>query len=137
MVTYYQGPDALITHEVFEIRSPQLRRYPLADLHDVHVVKEGRDPFVPASLAVAAAVSIMAAATWLLPASPATWFTVVALGVTPAAVGGVWWRKNRPYWILRATYRHYQVELFRCSDQRTFGQVRRGLLRALEGVRGW
>ena len=67
MVTYYEGPDTLITHEVFEIRSPRLRRYLISDLRDVHVVKEGRDPFVPASLAVAAAVSILAAATWLLP----------------------------------------------------------------------
>jgi hypothetical protein len=36
---------------------------------------------------------------------------------------------------LRARYRDVEVLLFACSDHRTFGQVKRGLTRALEGRR--
>ncbi|MGC9667166.1 DUF6232 family protein [Planosporangium sp. 12N6] len=36
---------------------------------------------------------------------------------------------------LRATYRGYEILLFRSSDMRTFGQVKRGLMRVLEGRR--
>jgi hypothetical protein len=41
-----------------------------------------------------------------------------------------WW--SRMVWELRAMYRGRPVLLYSSSDERTFGQVRRALVRALE-----
>jgi hypothetical protein len=86
MTTYYQGPLALITHEVFVSCSPPLQRFQLTQLRAVGVVRGGPDR----------------------------------------------WYRRRPVWELVAGYQGAQVSLFATADKRTFGQVRRALLRALE-----
>ena len=91
MVTYYRGPSALITHQIFEVRGPDQRRYAIADLYDVHIV----------------------------------------------LFSGAWWRLNPPEYQLCATYRGHEVELYRTRDPRTFGQVKRGLIRALEAIEAY
>jgi hypothetical protein len=90
VTTYYRGPLALITHEVFVSWSPPLqRRYRLAQLHAVEVVRAAPDPGTP-------------------------------------------WYRRRRVWALVAAYQGHSVRLFATPDSRTFGQVRRALLRALE-----
>jgi hypothetical protein len=41
-------------------------------------------------------------------------------------------RGRHVVWELTATYHDRPVTLFRCADERTFGQVKRALVRALE-----
>lgn len=48
------------------------------------------------------------------------------------APGSLRWFAARSHQ-LRATYGGFEILLFESSDMRTFGQVKRGLLRALEG----
>jgi hypothetical protein len=52
-----------------------------------------------------------------------------ALG-RPTGLAGWWW--NRMVWELRAIYMGHPVVLYSSSNQTTFGQVRRALIRALE-----
>jgi hypothetical protein len=137
MVTYYRGPTARITHEVFEVWGPHFQRYSIADLRDVHVVRGGPDPLALASAGATGVVMAAVAASWPFLHSPEAWLVAAALVAAPAVLGGACWRINPPEWALRATYRSYQVELFRCPDARVFGQVRRALLRALEEVEEW
>jgi cytochrome c biogenesis protein ResB len=97
------------------------------------VVKGDRDP-VALRVAMTATLTLAPVAVGLLfLGSAASWLTAAALIVSPALVGRTWWRRHRTEWVLRATYRRHQVDLFSCTDTRTFGQVKRALLRALEG----
>jgi hypothetical protein len=137
MVTYYRGPTVRVTHEVFEVWSPRPQRYAIADLRDVHVVRGRPDPLALASAAATGVVLAGVAASWPFLHSAGAWLVATALIAVPAAMGGACWRINPPEWALRATYRSYQVELFRCPDARVFGQVRRALMRALEEVGEW
>ena len=84
MVTFYRGPQVLITDEVFKTWEPLNRQFKINDLYEAHVL-----------------------------------------------IVRAWWPGPRNY-ELRATYRGYLVRLFWTSDARTFGQVRRGLVRAFE-----
>lgn len=83
MTTYYRGPAALITHEVFVVRGPSPQTFRIDELHDVYVVTDGG-------------------------------------------------RLRPRVFELRARHRGVETLLFSCSDSTTFGQVRRGLVRALE-----
>jgi hypothetical protein len=137
MVTYYRGRTALVTHEVFEVWCPRFQRYSIGDLRDVQVTRGAPDPLALRSAGTAAVLLAGVAASWPFLHSPEAWLVAAVLVTVPAVLGGACWRRNPPEWVLRATYHSYQVELFRCTDAQTFGQVRRALLRALEGVRGW
>jgi hypothetical protein len=137
MVIYYRGPTVRITHEVFEVWSPQRQRYPIAELRNVYVVRGRPDPLALASGGATAVVLAAVAGSWPFLHSPGAWLVAAALVAVPATLGGACWRINPPDWALRATYRSYQVELFRCPDARVFGQVRRALLGALEEVDEW
>ncbi|NJC68985.1 hypothetical protein HC031_04470 [Planosporangium thailandense] len=86
MTTYYRGPTALITHDVFVVRGPRSQTFRLDELDGVYVATEG--------------------------------------GLLRPRI-----------FELRAHHRGVEVLLFSCSDPRIFGQVRRGLVRALEGRR--
>jgi hypothetical protein len=61
-------------------------------------------------------------------------FAIDELEDVHVAPGHVRWFAPRSYQV-RARYHGFEVLLFESSDMRTFGQVRRGLLRALEGRR--
>ena len=137
MVIYYRGTTIRVTHEVFEIGAPRPQRFAIADLRDVHVVRGGPDPELGVDfrgIHLVALVLAGVAASWPFIHSPQAWLVAAALVTLPAVLGGACWRINPPDWALRATYHAYQVELFRCSDGRVFGQVRRALMRVLEEV---
>jgi hypothetical protein len=133
MVIYYRGKQALITHEVFEVRCPEPQRFAIAELRDVHVLRNGVDPFAIRTMHLAGATA--AAGIFVLPFLPtaAAWLTDLMIVVIPSLVVVLTvWRRNPPVYELRATYRGYVVRLFTSSDERTFGQVKRALLRSLE-----
>jgi Family of unknown function (DUF6232) len=134
MVTYYRGPQALVTDEVFEVWCPYFQTFKVRELYDVHVVRGNADPVVVGILHVAAGAVVVTLAVWPFLHSPTAWMTALAMMVAPSVVGGACWRLSPPAYELRATYRGYQVQLFRSWDMQTFGQVRRALVRSLERV---
>ncbi|NUR73360.1 MAG: hypothetical protein HOU81_21285 [Hamadaea sp.] len=80
MPTYYRGPSAHVTHEVFLVRDPGAA-FAISELRDVHVEV---------------------------------------------------YRSRRRVYELRAVYHGRSACLFRTTNERLFGQVKRALVRALE-----
>jgi Family of unknown function (DUF6232) len=135
MVIYYRGPSAHITHEMFEVWCTQAhRRYRIRELRNVYVVRTRRSAVTLRGAAGAGAVVVGAATVWPFLHTPAAWLTATGALVVSMVVGGACWRPSSSDWELRATYRNRSVVLFRCRDDRTFGQVKRALQRAVEGA---
>jgi hypothetical protein len=132
MVTYYRGPTALITDRTIEVWYPCPLRFAIAELDDVTVVRGAPDPLAVGTTRVAGVSGVLAAVMWPFLHSPASWLVTLALVAVPVAVSGACWRLNHREWELHATYRGYRVRLFRSRDSQLFGQVRRGLMRAME-----
>jgi hypothetical protein len=133
MPIYFRGPDALITHREFTCFRPQPQRFALRELHDPHIViaeATGATPRVtyPATAAAAA----VAAAGWpILGSAPVTLTGLAALAVLAGPIAGCL-RGRRHSYEVHAFYRGRCVCLFRTTDPRLFGQIRRALVRALE-----
>ena len=132
MVVYYRGPTALITERILEVWCPDRQRFAVADLYDVHVVRGGADPLAVRAARIAAAAAVLVASLWPLLRAPAAFAVAGSVVSASGGVAVVCWRLARPDLELRATYRGYQVQLFRTRDAQQFGQVRRALVRALE-----
>jgi Family of unknown function (DUF6232) len=137
MVTYYQGPYAVVTSDVFQLRCPYHHAFAIKELRDVFVARGGPDPLAVGTTCFAGSTLVVVSASWPFIHSPVAWLGAVAFVVTPWAVSGACWRLRPPVRELWATYRHQRVQLFSCRDERMFGQVSRALLRALEASRDW
>jgi Family of unknown function (DUF6232) len=132
MVTYYRGPSALITHRAFEVWYPHPRRFPIEELYDVHVVRSGAAALAVGSTRFAGASAVVAAACSPFLHTTTSWVVVLGFVVVPGVFSGACWCLSRPEYELCATYRGRPVQLYRSRDPRTFGQVKRALVRALE-----
>lgn len=136
MSLYYRGPDVLITHEAFTLRAPHRQSFPLAELHDVHIVRAARRSgpamSAPGACAVAVVVAvILAVVGWLAldtVLAPLVILPIVAVPTAIAARGGGGADHTLE---LRATVRRQLVALYVSSDPVRFGQVSRALARAL------
>jgi hypothetical protein len=132
MTIYYQSGAILITHEVYVIAQPEPTRYPLIELDDVVIVRGG----LPSLRVVSgyAAVAGIAVVITTLPKqhSALVIATAAVLLVLSALLGRACWRLSPRVYELRAAYRGQRILLYSSSDMRAFGQVQRGLLRALE-----
>ena len=137
MVTYYRGPYAVVTSDVFEVRCPLHHRYPVHELLEVAVVRGAADPVAVGATGLGGAATVGVAASWPYLHTPLAWIGVVALVLLLAAIGAACWRLRPPGQELWAIYRGQRVQLFACRDSRVFGQVSRALLRALEASRAW
>jgi hypothetical protein len=128
----YRSPDLLITDGVFVDRRGPGARYQVAELRNVRVVRvELRRPgrAVPVYGGAWAIVLILVAGVLDSPIVLA--LAMLTLGA--AAAAGSWYaRRGRRRWELRARYRGAEACLFATSDETTFGQVRRAVVRALE-----
>jgi hypothetical protein len=136
MVTYYRGRAALITHDFFQRGSPGAERFRLGELRDIEVTASRAGRSATSALALTNVLVIAAMSSWPLIEDTPTW---VGFALLLAAAPGAWcgaclWRR-RTVWELRAVYRGHPVVLLRTPDERTFGQVRRALVRALEAPR--
>ena len=138
MTVFYLGPSARITDEVFETRGSHYQLFPIRDLAGIHIIREQRRSVAGTPLARAG--SLLLVLTAIVAGLTAYWtvgsmaIAVTALLVTAissAVTAGCWSSRELPY-ELRAIYRGRAVCLFRTPDERLLGQVRRGLLRALE-----
>jgi hypothetical protein len=149
MTVFYRGPCARITHEVFEARSPCYRRFMIRDIRHLYLASRAREPGVSdraqlraGSAGIASVAAVAAAVGWpaftatsmpsLVTAALATTLILIAASslafaacvrVPPAQVHELW-----------AVYRGRMVCLFNTTDERTFGQVRRALTRAIEQI---
>jgi hypothetical protein len=144
MTIFYRGRCARITHEVFEVWCPAYRVYELRGLHQVQVVEQPTDPapllrgarIGSTSVAGAAAVAgaIGWAEGWQALESPVGVVAIVILFVAVGTACATCWRASPAEQELVAVYRGRPVTLYRSPNGTEFGQVRRGLLRALQHV---
>jgi hypothetical protein len=136
MRTYYRGPEVLITDKILAVAAaPVLRTFEIDELYDVVVVRGDLDPARVITAHVAGGALVVVVACWRLLDSPAACLVALAFVVAASVISGACWRLNPRSYELRATYLGYDVQLYCSTDLRTFGQVKRGLMRALEGRR--
>jgi hypothetical protein len=132
MTVFYRSQELLISREAFvPLFSPY--RFALADLSRIQVVRStagqsGRRTATHAAVgALAAAVAVGA-----LVNAPRSWAIAIIAIIVTVAVVGVTHALRRPRWQLLATHRGTSICLYSTTDARTFGQVKRALVRALE-----
>jgi hypothetical protein len=133
--TYYRGPDAVVTDQLFVRLSKPARSYVVRDLRSVGLLRAETNHLRSYTLHVATGTLALAAATWLTLNSPAA-YALGALTVAVPATFAVARMRTRPQrWELHATYREARVLLYASSDVRVFNQVARALRRAVEDAR--
>jgi hypothetical protein len=134
MTVFYRSRELVISHEEFTaLFSPE--RYALTDLHGIHVIRGHPDARHHMATATVAGVLALAVAAGPLMDSPAAWVVTALALLCSVGVGGVSLFARRPRWQLCANYQGVDVCIYSTTDALTFGQVRRGLIRALEASR--
>ncbi|WIM93812.1 DUF6232 family protein [Actinoplanes oblitus] len=133
MPVFYRGPRAVITHSVVEVPRPALRRFNVAELVDVHIVRHDPGPAevgqrvigVSALVAATVAVPVIGPVSMVLTA-------VVLSGLSLYAAVCLRGQAGRRWWQVRAGYRGEVVEIFASRNQGEFEGFCRGLVRCLE-----
>jgi hypothetical protein len=133
MTVFYRSKELVIDNEaIVELLSKQ--RFALSDLSRVHIARrddQARRLMMPTAIGmlvtVAAAGSLLDSSAW--------WAAAALVAVMLLGLGGASHLLRRPRWQLIAVYRGVDVCLCSTTDEHMFGQVRRGLLRALEANR--
>lgn len=130
MTVFYRSRDLVISENEFvTLFAPE--RFALGELSGIHIVRGAPDPPRRVTHAVAGAL-ILAVAIGPLLDSPAAWAVAAVALLGSAGFGGVSIFGRRPRWQLNAYHHGTGVCLYSTTDERTFGQVKRGLLRAIE-----
>lgn len=133
--TYYRGPGAVVTDQLFVRLTRPARSYVVRDLRSVGLVRADVDRLRPYTLHVAGGTLVLAAATWMTLDSPAA-YALGAVAVAMPSAFAVARLRMRPHrWELYATYRGSRVLLYASSDVRVFNQVTRALRRTMEDAR--
>jgi hypothetical protein len=140
MVLYYIGPCARITHEVFEVHCPSRRVFRLENLTRPGVIEESAEAAAFTSVRSGSSSMAGAAAVVLLlqlhdrslQDSPLLALGLLAVVVAALVVRGACVRLAPVQHSLVALYRGRAETLYRTTDVREFGQVTRGLIRAME-----
>jgi hypothetical protein len=134
--TYYNGPDAVVTDQLFIWRTNPLRSYAVRDLQHVGVMRVDSRPASPATVLMAAAGTVAAVgAGWTMFEPPAA-YAIALLAVTVPLACTVPSMVRRPRgWEMHALYRGSDVVVYACLEERQFNQVKRALRRALEDAR--
>ncbi|GID95439.1 DUF6232 family protein [Amorphoplanes digitatis] len=136
MRTYYRGPDAVVTTDIFVGNGAPRTKFAVRDLRNVCITHTDEEHLRPSAARSAVGLLTIALATvplWL--ASPLLALTVIALGIPATAAAAMFWRLRPQRWELRATYRGTEVTLYTSADERVFNQVSRALRRAIENSR--
>jgi hypothetical protein len=128
--TYYSGPDAVVTSEIFVWQTSPAKTFVIRELKNVVIVRgdvnRNRTYTAQAAGSVAVAVAI-----WPNLDSPAL-IMAVLLGVAIPGVAIAAYCRRAQLWELHATYRNTAALLYASSDARVFNQVSRALRRAME-----
>ena len=129
--TYYRGPDAVVTNELFVWRTSPPKLFAIRDLKMVGIVRREVDRSRP-STARAAGPAVLALAVWPIVDTPLLIVTAIFAVALPAVAAAAFWRLRPRRWELHATYRGAEVLLYASTDARVFNQVARALRRAME-----
>jgi hypothetical protein len=137
MSVLYDGPYGRITHEVVALYGPGRRSYAVRELARIYVVPgtaTRRRSAVRVCFGGASGMAVVVITLNRAIDTPRVLAFVVALAVlvfSAVAFGASWCLRVTPH-ELWAEYRGDLVCLFRTTDEQTFGQVKRALLRARE-----
>jgi hypothetical protein len=133
---YYDGPDAVVTDQLFVWRASPRKSYVVRDLHNVGVLRSDSRPASPATVLMAAAGTVAAVGAGWTMFEPPTAYALGLLAVTVPLACAVPSMVRRPRgWELHALYRGTDVVLYACLEERQFNQVKRALRRSLENAR--
>lgn len=130
----YQETGILVTVEVFRVGS---RSYPVRELSALRTARGPQDPFAVRLLALGGGVLVAVGAGVTVSRQPAdvgtaTYLAMGAAAFVPVLMAMMGSRvRPRPY-ELWGDYRGVSTLLFRCPDERRYGQVTRALVRARE-----
>ncbi|HET6529630.1 MAG TPA: DUF6232 family protein [Actinoplanes sp.] len=129
--TYYRGPDAVVTSEVFIWRTTPPKIFVIRELKRVGIVRRDIDRRTRIPRPGAGSV-VLAVAIWPIVDTPIL-ITTGVLAVAVPAVAVFAYRHHRPrLWELHAVYRGTETVLYAATDARVFNQVSRALRRAME-----
>jgi hypothetical protein len=132
MRTYYRGPDAMVTSELFVRRSTSAKSYAIRDLRNVGITcDQGSAGARPLTAAGAGLLGLVGAAVALAADSPHT-LILVGPATVLAVAGALLWPRPAATWELRASYRGRPLSLYSSRDVTVFNQVTRALRRAIE-----
>jgi hypothetical protein len=124
--TYYRGPDAVVTSELFIWRTSPPKVFVIRHLQKVAIVRYDVDRGRPHYSSVAVL------ALWPIVDTP-VWVATGVLAVAVPVVAVVTYSRIRPKrWELQALYLGAEVVLYASTDARVFNQVARALRRAME-----
>jgi hypothetical protein len=124
--TYYRGPDAVVTSEVFVWRTTPPQVFVIRELHRVGLVRGGGDRVQPYQ------AMVLTMSMWPLVKAPVMVASAILVATVPL-VAVVVYRRTRPRrWEIHAHYRGADVLMFASRDERIFNQVARALRRAME-----
>jgi Family of unknown function (DUF6232) len=131
MTVFYRSKELVINNEaIVELLSAQ--RFALTELSRIHIVRKDDDQLKRPASHVAGSALALIAITGLLLDSPAGWAAMALALITIVTAAAAAHLLRRRRWQLLAQHRGMHVCLFSTTDEHTFGQVRRGLVRALE-----
>lgn len=129
MTIYYRSRDLVIDTNAFTTR---FERFALADLSGIQVARDDQPPTRRLALPAAGGALALAVAAGPVFDSPAGWLVAATALMATLSAGGLQRVLYRPTWQLVALHRGTGVCLLSTTDAQTFGQVKRGLVRALE-----
>jgi hypothetical protein len=132
--TYYRGPDAVVTSELFVWRTTPTRIFAIRELCRVVITCGDPDRARPHTIHTAAGSAALVIGLWPIVDTPAL-VAVTCLAVTlPVFAIGAYWRLRPRLWRLHANYRGDDVVLYQSMNGRVFHQITRALRRAIEDL---
>jgi hypothetical protein len=132
--TYYRGPDAVVTSDVFVWRTAPPKTFVIRDLRKVGISHSDARHRSPGAQTATGSAGLVIA-IWPIVDTPAVFAAVVLAVAIPGVVVAARLRLRPRIWELHATYRHTEVLLYASADTRVFNQVTRALRRAMEDCR--
>jgi hypothetical protein len=134
MRTYYRGPDAVVTSELFVWRTTPAKIFAIRELYRVGFTCSDLGRAHPHTVRAAAGSPVMAVALWPIVDTPGL-IAVISLAIAiPIVAIGAYWRLRPRLWTLHATYRGSEVIIYSSTNARVFNQVIRALRRAVEDL---
>jgi len=130
--TYYRGPDAVVTSELFVWRTAPPKIFAVRELSKVGIARGKVDHSRPHTARAAAGSALLTVAIWPIVDTTAMLITIALAVTIPSVAVVAYWQRRPRLWEIHATYRAAAVILYASTDARVFNQVARALRRAME-----
>jgi hypothetical protein len=135
---YFEGPDVVVTDQLFARRTEPRRTFAVAELRNTGIACHEQARSTAYHVAVAGGGLLVVALGVLiarrLSSTTGMIATAAVVLIVLAWAGRSLWLRRR-CWELRATYRGAEVLLYTNTDDAGFHQVARALRRAIEDAR--